>query len=149
MSNCPVSVGNYPDEIAVNFVKMSIPFFMSRHEFKAIDWDMLEITFDYDIDDNSMASATVDTIYINMYHHASMPELLKSLAHELAHVAQYHSGRLKKLPMSSKYIYDGKEYAASRTYAQYWNSPDEVDARKHEHLGRKAYSYILVAASAA
>lgn len=133
-------------DTAKRFINLAIPFFKKRHEYRTIDWSFLTINLYHDHECNRMAYAIFDEIYINMHHYGSAIEMLKTLAHELAHVQQYQSGMLISAIGNSKtYIFNKKTYEKG----DYWNAPEEIHARKHEHIGRDVFNQILVAASTA
>lgn len=135
-----VNTNNSNVETATNFIKKAMPFFMKRHEYKNIDWKFLTINLYYDPECNNMAYAIFDEIYINMHHYGSAPEMLKTLAHELAHVQQYQSGMLITNTGNARtYVFNKKTYEKG----DYWSAPEEVHARKHEHIGRDVFNQIL------
>lgn len=99
--------------------------------FRSVDIPIGDANFEHD-----------DGMFIiEISRHSTGEELIRSIAHELIHVEQFHSGRLKIRGLTE--IFDGIETSTLQT--RYHNLPSEIDAyQREEELYKKCLDMMSI-----
>ena len=73
----------------------------------------------------------------------SVKSILKTLAHELAHVKSYACGDLKDYLYSNKLKWRGKLFSADDSDESYWLAPWEIEAHGYEYCLYKLFQRYI------
>ena len=116
-------------ELAQRVFKENLLFFKDHYK---IDWDRLFLYITFFDDSNHRGEARIYKgdyyLYISINRVCAYRDIFITIAHELTHLQQYYTKKLRFADMTSNDMYwDGKVYKHDN--AAYFNLPWEVEAR--------------------